>query len=108
MAANAEPTPSNSSPRWPLAIAILIMAIALYIAVIDAAVETVLGGSPVRWWVVGAVAVYLAASVGLWRYRPSLWRRMGWSGSASTSFFLLLGLLAFTVWLPGGLTDGIR
>jgi len=106
MAANPEPTKLTSTPSSPLAVAGL--AIALYIAVIDAAVETFLSGSPVRWWVVGAVAVYLAASVGLWRYHRSLRQRMGWSGRASASFFLLLGLLAFTVWLPGGLTDGIR
>jgi hypothetical protein len=84
------------------------LAIALYIAVIDAAVETFRSGSPVRWWVVGVVAAYLALNVGLWRYRRSAWQRIGWSALASASFFLLLGLLAFTVWLPGGLTDGIR
>jgi hypothetical protein len=43
MGARPEPTPSNSSPRWPLGIAIL--AIALYIAVIDAAVETFLSSA---------------------------------------------------------------
>src|ERR1700686_115640 len=106
MAARTEPTPSNSSPRRPLAIAILILAIALYVAVIDAAVETFRSGSPVRWGVVGVVGAYLALSVGLWRYRRPAWQRMGWSACASASFFLLLGLLAFTVWLPGGLTDG--
>ena len=106
MAANPEPTKLTSIPSSPLAAAGL--AIALYIAVMDAAVETFLSGSPVRWWVVGGVAAYLAASAALWRYRPSVWQRMGWSARASASFFLLLGLLAFTVWLPGGLTDGIR
>ena len=106
MAASPEPTKQTPTPSSPLAVASL--AIALYIAVIDAAVETFRGGSPARWWVVGAVVAYLAISVGLWRYRPSEWQRMGWSGRASASFFLLLGLLAFTVWLPGGLTDGLR
>src|SRR5271155_3062487 len=106
MAANPEPTKLTSTPSSPLAVAGL--AIALYMAVIDAAVETFRSGSPVRWWVVGVVVVHLAASVALWRYRPSLWQRMGWSGRASGLFFLLLALLAFTVWLPGGLTDGIR
>jgi hypothetical protein len=106
MAANPEPTEQTSTPSSPLAAAAL--AIALYMAVIDAAVETFRSGSPVRWWVVGVVVVYLAASVALWRYRPSLWQRVAWSGRASASFFLLLSLLAFTVWLPGGLTDGLR
>jgi hypothetical protein len=106
MATNPEPTKLTSTPSSPLATAGL--AIALYIAVIDAAVETFLSGSPVRWWVVGVVAGYFAVGVGLWRYRRSAWQNMGWSARASASFFLLLGLLAFTVWLPGGLTDGIR
>jgi len=106
MALSPEPAKLTSTPSSPWAAAGL--AIALYIAVIDAAVETFLSGSPVRWWVVGVLAVYLAASMALWRYRPSLWQRMGWSARASASLFLLLGLLAFTVWLPGGLTEGIR
>src|ERR1700686_1295248 len=105
MATNPEPTKLTLT-QPPLAAAGL--AIALYIVVIDAAVETFLSGSPVRWWVVGVVATYLALSVGLWRYRRPLWQRMGWSASASASFFLLLGLLAFTAWLPGGLRDGVR
>src|ERR1039458_9968929 len=58
MATNPEPTKQTSTPSSPLAVAGL--AIALYIALIDAAVETFRSGSPVRWWVVGAVAVYLA------------------------------------------------
>jgi hypothetical protein len=105
MDTQTQSTPSISSPSRPLATAGL--AIVLYLALIDAAVETFLSGSPVRWWVVGAVAVYLAASVALWRYRQSTWQSIGWFARASTSFFLLLGLLVFTVWLPGGLADGV-
>jgi len=82
MATNPEPTKLTSTPSSLLAVAAL--AIALYIAVIDAAVGTFRSGSPVRWWVVGVVAVYLAASVALWRYCPSLWQRLGWSGRASS------------------------
>jgi tetratricopeptide (TPR) repeat protein len=106
MVPGTESTPSSSSPRWPLGTAIL--AIALYIALIDAVVETFLSGSPVRWWVAGIVAGYFAVGVGVWLYRRSAWQSMGWSARASASFFLLLGLLAFTAWLPDGLIDGIQ
>src|SRR5436190_1458904 len=105
MAGGDEP-PLTSSPRSQLATTTL--AIALYLVLVDAAVETVLSGSSVRWWVVGVVAMYLALSLWLWRGRPSVWQRIGWPVRASASFFLLMGLLVFTGWLPGGLTNGIR
>src|SRR5713226_2419354 len=105
MDTHTEPTPSSSSSRSPLGIAIL--AIALYVALIDAAVETFLSGWAVRWWVGGGVATCLAFSVGLWRYRRSAWQHFGWAARASASFFLLLALLAFTSCLPGGLADGV-
>lgn len=106
MATHSEPIKPTSTPRSLLGIAIL--AIALYILLIDAAIETFVSGSPVRWWVAGVVAAYFALSFGLWRYRRSAWEHMSWAIRATESFFLLLALLAFTAWLPGGLTDGIR
>jgi hypothetical protein len=61
----------------------------------------------VRWWVAGIIVVYAAASVLLWR-RPPLWDRLGWRNRAAASFLLLLGLLAFTAWLPEGQVTGVK
>lgn len=106
MATGAEPTTLSSplaSQRGPAA-----LAVTLSVLLFDAAVETFVTGSPVRWWVAGIVAAYVALGAFLWQRRPSTWQRFGWSARASASFFLLLGLLTFTAWLPSGLTDGIR
>ena len=94
------------SRRIPAAGAVA-LAILLYALLADAAIETLAGGSPVRWWVGAIVMVYGAASVVLWRLMPRLWNRLGWRGRAAASFFVLLGLLAFTAWLPGGQAAGI-
>lgn len=69
---------------------------------IDAAIETFLAGSSVRWWIVGAAVLYAAATVSLWRMRAE--------GSVllAVTVFGLLGLVAVTAWMPGGLTDGVR
>lgn len=82
------------------ALGITALAFLLYLLLIDTAVETFLSKSPVKWWVAGIVAAYFGASV--W-----LWRKLEWAAKATASFFVLVGLLAFTVWLPGGLTQGL-
>ncbi len=76
------------------------LAIILYVAMVDAAVETALRGAPSRWIVAGVVAAYAAVAV-------LLWRRTTWASRATVSFFVLIGLLAFSAWLPGGTTQGI-
>ncbi len=68
----------------------------------DAAIETVSAGSPVRWWAVGAAAVYLLTAALTWR------TRMAWRGRLGIIGVVALGLLAATVWRPDGLTNGVR
>jgi len=81
------------------------LTLVLWALLADAAVETFLSGAPVRWWVAGVVAAYLGLTAAVWR---SSGDRFGWPVRATASFFVLLGLLAFTAWLPEGLIDGVR
>src|SRR5436190_16927174 len=80
------------------------LAVVLYGALVDAAVETFLSGSPVRWLVAMSVGGYTLVSVSIWRNRRSVWNRFGWNRRADASLLLLMGLLALTAWMPGGLT----
>ena len=100
---------SRQAPESPgiQALGAIALAFLLYALLADAAIETFASGSSVRWWVAGIIVVYTAASVVLWR-RPRLWDRLGWRNRAAASFFLLLGLLAFTAWLPGGQVAGVE
>jgi hypothetical protein len=82
-------------------------ALGLYLVLLDAAVETVRSGSPVRWWVAGTVAAYFAAAAGVWQLRRPRGRSFGWGTNASASFVVLLGLVAATAWLPGGVSVGV-
>lgn len=68
----------------------------------DAAIETVRAGSAVRWWAVAAALLYIVATAATWR------RSIGWRGRASVGLVTLLGLLAATAFLAGGLVDGVR
>jgi len=99
------PLTPSSSRRAKLGAAAL--TVVLYALLADAAVETFLSGSPVRWGVAATVATYMALTVCLWRFGGSLWNRFEWSARASASFLVLLGLLAATAWLPDGLTSGL-
>ena len=54
------------------------LAIFLYFLLADAAVETFVSGSPVRWWVVSIATVYLGGSAALWWRGHPLWQRFGW------------------------------
>lgn len=82
--------------------------ILFYLVLLDVAVETFLSGSPLRWRVAAAVVVYFAITVGIWRGLPSVWRRFSWPSRLAASFFVLLGLMVFSVWIPGGMEQGIR
>lgn len=84
------------------------LAIVLYCLLAEAAIETFVGRSPARWWVAVTVGVYLAGSAALWWRRHPLWSRLDPATRAGFTFFVFLSLLAFTAWLPGGLTHGLR
>jgi len=80
----------------------------LYALLADAAIETFASGSSVRWWVAGIIAAYAAASAVIWRRVPQLWDRLGWRNRAAASLLVLVGLLAFTAWLPEGQAAGVK
>lgn len=88
-----------STPVWGQ-VALAGTTIVLAVLMVDAAVETVLGSSPSRWIVMGAVAILAALAV-------LFQRRWGWTASLSTTLLGLLALLTLTAWLPGGLEHGV-
>src|SRR5437868_43194 len=90
-------TPSDgSASHLPRALALFI-----YGLLLDAAVETWWGGSPVRWWIVAPVtACALVTSL--------LWRRTSWGVKATASACIFLAAVATSAWLPGGLSAGLR
>jgi hypothetical protein len=71
------------------------LGVLLYLALTDAAVETFVGHSPLRWIIGGTVAAYLALSA-------LLWRKLSWAAKASLSLFVLFSLMAFAAWRPEG------
>lgn len=88
-----------------LAWALVIGAAAL---LVDAAVETSRSGSPLRWWVAGAVVAYVTTAAAAWHIQrrsghPARPAAIAWSGG-----YLLLALVIATSWLPGGLERGVR
>jgi hypothetical protein len=85
----------------------ILLAMILYVALAVAAIETFYRGSPVKWLVGIVVAVYLGGSFALWWRGHPLWQRFGWATKAWASVFVLVGLLALTVWLPGGISNGL-
>ena len=97
----------SSPPRTGM-IAWSLLAIVGYVALLDAAVETFVSGSPLRWWVGGPLVAFVALNVWLWRPGGALLRRFGPGAAAATAIGGVLLLLAATAWLPGGQTDGVR
>jgi zinc-ribbon domain len=91
-------------PEW----AAISIAVLLYLAVADAAVETFISCSPVRSWVPGVGAAYLALNLLVALRAKSVWNRFSWSEKSAATCLLLLGVMALTAWRPGGLSDGIR
>jgi hypothetical protein len=110
MAELAVPTPSDSksppsvTPASSKGPAIGALAIALIgaAAMIDMAVETFMGRSELRWWVVAAAAVYLGIAA------ATRWRPITWSSQLTVVLVFVLGLAAATTWKPAGLANGIR
>jgi transglutaminase-like putative cysteine protease len=76
------------------------LATACTLLLADAAVETFLRGSPLRWIVV----IIVAAALGL---SGLAYRRWKWPGAAVGGLLTLLGLLALTAWLPDGAERGV-
>ena len=97
----------HGSARWKQ-LGWAAVAILLYLSVADAAVETFLSQSPLRWWVAGAAVLYLALCVAVWRFMPKLWRRLSWANQAGFSLIVLLALMTATAWMPGGLEQGLN
>jgi hypothetical protein len=70
--------------------------IALYLALLDAAIETFLAGSPLRWIVVAAIVLYAAATALVWK-RATV-------GQKILSSLAALGILiAYSGWKLGSL-----
>jgi len=86
----------------------LLAALLTHLLLLDAAVETFWGGSPLRWWISPGLLAFMALSVWLWRPGGGWLRRHGPATSAMTPLFGLLAALAVTAWLPGGQAKGIR
>jgi hypothetical protein len=85
----------------------VVLAVVLYLTIADAAVESFLRGSPLRWYIAAAAILYLGSCAAFWRIRPMLWARWSWANQAAASFLILLALLTATAWLPGGLEEGL-
>ncbi len=96
----AETGPAPTRGSRPRDLGIVVLSFLLYLVLLDAAVETVLSASPLRWLVGGIVAGYAALSA-------VLWRRLGWAARAAGALIVLLGLITSTAWLPEGLSHGI-
>ena len=91
--ADTRPQPEGGQPSRLRTFGAAIAALLLYALLADAAVETFLSGSPLRWIVGGTVATYLVLTV-------LLWKRFRWGIKAVLSLLILLGLLAVTAWFP--------
>ena len=94
-------TPRGNGILWA------ILAIALYAAIADAAVETFLGQSPLRWWIAGAAALYFVLCGATLSLLPGIRRRMDFATQAAVSLAVLLILAGATAWMPEGLDQGL-
>jgi hypothetical protein len=93
-------------PRWHR-IVWAVLAIALSVVIADAAVETFLGDSPLRWWIACAAVLYFGVCVTAWLLMPRIGRHMNWETQAAVALVVLLASLGAAVWLPGGLDQGL-
>jgi hypothetical protein len=105
-ARDIQPVKRGAARRQQLGWAVL--AVLLYLTVADAAVETFLRDSPLRWWIAGAALLYLALCAAVWRLTPKLWRRWNWASQSALSIVVLLALMSATAWMPGGLDRGMN
>ena len=80
----------------------------LDLLLIDAAVETWRIGSPLRWWVVAPVALYVATTAWLVLKRVPFGRGPGWFTLPATPLIVLLGVVAVCAGQPEGMIHGVR
>ncbi len=99
--------PSDRAPRLH-SVVWAALAIGLYLVIADAAIETFLRESPLRWWISGAAVLYLVLCAAVWRLMPKLWQRLNWASQAALSLLVLLALMSATAWMPGGLEQGLN
>lgn len=97
-----------SSPPVSQTVAAGLLAMLGYVALLDAAVETFMSGSSIRWWVTAPSVAFVALNVWLWRSGGPARRRFGAGGAAAMAIGAVPLLLAATAWLPGGQIDGVR
>jgi hypothetical protein len=102
-----KPVDTSAAPRR-FGILWAALAVVLYATLADAAVESFLHHSPLRWWIAGAVALYLGLCAPAWRLMPAIRRHMDWATRAAVSLIILLVLLSATTWMPGGLGQGLN
>ncbi len=97
-----------SSRSATVTIVWVLVALLGHLALLDAAIETFWSGSPMRWWIAPSLFVFAALSAWLWRPGGGLLSRFGPATAAATPVMGFLALLAVTVWLPAGQTNGAR
>ncbi|MDE3154761.1 MAG: hypothetical protein KGN76_06640 [Acidobacteriota bacterium] len=76
----------------------LLANILLYALALEATVESIWRGSPLRWWLVGALAIYLAFTAFNWKVLSPMVRLF-------TSLLYLLGVIVFAVFELGAASD---
>jgi hypothetical protein len=91
------PSPPKPSPLAAYSIAVVSAAV-----MVDIAVEAFLGGSPLRWWIALAPLLYIGTAFLALRMKARL------NVQVTIILAFLLGTATATVWLPGGLENGIR
>jgi len=75
---------------------------------VDAAVETFAAGSPVRAFLCLGALLAFAVAAALEHAQPPAWRALRWPERATAATGTLALLLAASVWLEGGVGDGVR
>jgi hypothetical protein len=83
-------------------------AASVHLALCSMALETFAAASPLRWWVVAAVAAYFAGGVVAYRLRLRALERFDPASVAMAGCILTVGMLVVTAWTPMGLINGIR
>jgi hypothetical protein len=78
-----------------------VLAAITYAILLESTLETMAHRSPVRWWLVGILVTYGAATAVSWRWTS-------WRVRTIASSFVLAATITITAWVPGGLDDGLR